>query len=155
MEEDVRLALAVFFSIPIMFLLFPILSFIWEAIFPYYSAVAPYAGKFASPVHIALPIASAILFFLLFRWIEREKWFDPRSVLSPLGFILFVFLAYYVGIGGFYFFQYFNFRAMNVAFTYFLYVPYWTVLAGLISAWIFYVIPFPKSFKEKEVKSSR
>ena len=155
MEEDIRLALAVFFSIPMMFLLFPVLSFIWGVVFPSSVQVNEYAGKFASPVHIALPIGSAIFFFLLFAWAEREKWFNPRSFLTLLGFVLLVFFAYYVGIGGFYFFQYLNFRAMGVAFTYFLYVPYWTVLAGLLSAWIFYVVPLPKLFKKKETSSSR
>ncbi|NPA86567.1 MAG: hypothetical protein GXO00_00975 [Candidatus Diapherotrites archaeon] len=139
-----RMVLAVVLSIPIMFFLFPVLSFIWSVLFPLSVQVNQYAAAFASPVHVALPIGSAIFFFLIFHYAEREKLFDPKNPMYLLLFIFIVFLAYYVGLSGFYFFRFTDLTLHGVTFTYFLYVPYWTVLAGLIAAWIAYVVPLPK-----------
>lgn len=140
-EDDVRLSLAIFLSIPFMFLTYYILALFWPVLFPYSSQILPYASKFASPVHLVLPIAGAIFFYILLKWLDEEKIMNGRSVGTLLLLTFIVFLAYYVGVGGFYFYNYLNGRLIELMFTYFLYVPYWTILGGLFSAWLSYWIP--------------
>ncbi len=153
--NDLRLALSIILAFPLAIIVYYILAAIWPVIFPYSTTFLKYASTFSSPVYIAFPIGSAILFYVFLEWLEKEKISDPRSPITLLVLLFIVFFAYYLGISGFYFFRFFDLNVQNVAFTYFLYVPYWTSLGGLLAAWISYVIPLPNLFKKEEASSSR
>ncbi len=153
--DERRLALSVFLSVPLMYIVYFVLSLLWPHIFPGTEGILEYAGKFASPVHLALPIGSAIFFYILLEWVERERILESRKVTSLLLLLAVTVIAYYVGLSGFYFFRFTEMRLHAVTFSYFLYVPYWTVIPGLLSAWISYVVPLPKFYKKKGAKSSR
>ena len=140
-EDDIRLSLAIILSVPFMFLTYYVLALFWPAIFPLSSRVLPYASRFASPVHIVLPIAGTIVFYVLLKWMDEKGIMEGRSIGTLLLLTFIVFLAYYVGVGGFYFYNYLNTRLIDLMFAYFLYVPYWPILGGLFSAWLAYWIP--------------
>ena len=136
--EDVGLALSVFFSVPLMFLLGAAMFAVWPSLFPYSAKIIPFASKYPSPVFLSTALGSSLLFYFLFEYLEREKIYDPRSPVLLAILLVLVFLAYYVGLAGFYFFRFLDPNILLVTFTFFPYIPYWPALAGLLSAWIFY-----------------
>ena len=165
MKEDVlRLSLAILLSAIFTPVVLYLLSFLWNALFPTLgigsfvvkqSTVTSYAWKQNTPVVPAVAIGTAILFYVFLRYLEREKIANPTSPLTLLLLLILIFVAYYFGLAGFAFFNLTSPSLHYRNFFYFVYVPYWPSIAGLLAAWVAFVVPLPKSFKEKQRNSSR
>ncbi len=163
-EEVARVSLAIVLSALFTPAVLFLLSYLWSALFPTLgigsfvvkqSTLISYTWKQNTPVVPAVAIGTAILFYLFLNYLEREEIADPSSPLTLLVLLALVFVAYYFGLAGFTFFNLTSTSLHYRNFFYFLYVPYWPSIAGLLAAWVARVIPLPKSFKEEARKSSR
>ncbi len=94
-----------------------------------------YAYRLNTPVHWALPIAFALMTVFFCEVARKEKLTDVDSPLFPLGATLFLFLSYIVGVFAFEFFT-FSLSLAYITLHYFLYVPVWTAIPGILAGWI-------------------
>ncbi len=81
-----------------------------------------------------MALGSALFFYIVFSWLEKEGMFSRRDVVVPFLFI--VFMAYYVGVTTFEFFRLLDMRLILGIFSFFVYIPYWAVVSGLLASFI-------------------
>lgn len=153
-QSGLKYATAAFLSIVLLFILKPVLFLIYPAFLtsvkyvlalidprigtielPPLQEILNYAYRLNTPVHWALPIAFALMTVLFCGLAKERKIADIESPLFPVGAILFLLLSYIVGMTAFEFFN-FSFSLVYVILYYFLYVPVWTAIPGIVAGWI-------------------
>ncbi len=125
---------AVVLSLLFAYVTYYILSFIWPLVYPESAKYLPYTSPFETPVHWVVPPAVALFILYMFPYIEGSL--RPESITTLIFLLFLVFFSYYVGVIGFYFYAYGNITLVNMIFQYFLYVPYWGAVGGVLGAWV-------------------